>query len=136
MAQILGQIWNNSSHPKNELRERSRWDIKSRWFLHVRRWFFFINHLRADTGKNFLIKATLGLKIPKKKFQFSQFSPNWFSAPQNLLGDSEPTLVGQKNPLTLNPSNMRILSKWAWNQFWQWFWGHFHLVNQACSLFT
>ena len=70
MAQILGQILNNSSHPKNELRERSRWDIKSRWFLHVRRWFFFINHLRADTGKNFLIKATLGLKIPKKNFNF------------------------------------------------------------------
>ena len=81
--------------------------------------FFFINHLRADTGKNFLIKATLGLKIPKKKFQFSQFSPNWFGAPQDLLGDSDPTLVGQKNPLTLNPSNRHILSKLARNQFWR-----------------
>ena len=66
--------------------------------------FFFINHLQADTGKKFLIKATFGLKIPKiKKFQLS--------ATQNLLGDSDLTKVGQKNPQTLYLSNRPILSK-------------------------
>ena len=79
-----------------------------------------LNHIWADRGKKFLIKATFGLKIPKiKKFQFSQFSPNWFSATQNLLGDSDLTKVGQKNSQTLNLSYRRILSKSAPNQFWQ-----------------
>ena len=69
------------------------------------------DYVEISSPDVFLVKATFALKIPKKKFQFSKFSPNWFSAAQNLLGDSDPTQVGQKNPQTLNLSNRPILSK-------------------------
>ena len=119
-------VYSNFSHPKNELCERLRCDFKSWCFWHVWRSFETLNLLEEVGGKIFLVKATFALIIQKNKnFQFSKFLPNWFSTNQNLLGDSDPTQVGQKNAQMLYLSNRWILSKLARNQFWQWFWDHF-----------
>ena len=42
------------------------------------------------------MKRILAIKLQEKIIQFLKFPPYWFSATQNLLGDSDLTKVDQK----------------------------------------